>query len=193
MTQDPHQDDLPPELREDPADARPSAEAPRRGRRVGPMVAMTLALLLAAGGVFALPFNVGGTWTQPQQGGEQVIRAAIRSDPARVCAGGIDAGSLTHLEDLPGGSELFAARTDSGEVCALVTDANGWGSISGGSPVTGSSLLSGTDGKDRYIVLRVGLPSTGSSGFRYDYRIVDDPAEVDEWMHGGGPTDAEHV
>lgn len=190
MTQDP-QDDLPPELREDPA-TPPQAEAPRRGRRVGPMVAMTLALLLAVGGVFALPFNIGGAWTQPKPSGEKVIRAALASDPTSVCAGGIQADSLTRLEDLPGGSTLFAARTTSGGVCALITDANGWGSISGGSPVTGSSLLSGTDGKDRYIVLRISLSDTGSSGFRSDFRIIDDPAEVEEWMNDG-PSDSEQV
>lgn len=190
MTQDP-QDDLPPELREDPASAH-RAEAPRRGRRIGPMVAMTLALLLAVGGVFALPFNVGGAWTQPKARGEQVIRTAIASDPASVCSGGVDADSLAHLEDLPGGSALFAARTRSDGVCALITDANGWGSISGGSPVTGSSLLSGTDGKDRYIVLRVELADAEPSGFRYDYRIIDDPAEVEQWMHDG-PSGSEHV
>ncbi len=184
MTHEP-QDDLPPELREDPA-TPPQAEAPRRGRRVGPMVAMTLALMLAVGGVFALPFNVGGAWTQPTSGGEKVIRAAIASDPTNVCDGGIDADSLTHLADLPGGSAFFAARTSSGGVCALVTDAHGWGSISGGSPVRGSTLLAGSDGTDRYIVLRVESADESASGFRADYRIVDDPAEVEAWMRGEG-------
>ena len=183
MTHEP-QDDLPPELREDPAAPREQAEPPRRGRRIGPFVAMTLALLLAVGGIFALPFNVGGAWTQPKPSGEKVIRAAIASDPTRVCDGGIDAESLTHLADLPGGSAFFAARTSSDGVCALVTDAHGWGSISGDSPVRGSSLLTGSDGKERYIVLRVELAGDSASGFRSDYRIVDDPAEVEAWMRG---------
>ena len=182
MTHEP-QDELPPELREDPA-ARDQAETPRRGRRIGPFVAMTLALLLAVGGIFALPFNVGGAWTQPTPGGEKVIRAAIASNPTQVCDGGIDAESLTHLADLPGGSAFFAARTTSGGVCALVTDAHGWGSISGGSPVRGSSLLTGSDGKNRYIVLRLESAGNSASGFRSDYRIVDDPTEVEAWMRG---------
>lgn len=183
MTHEP-QNELPPELREDPAESPAPTEAPRRGRRVGPLVAMTLALLLAVGGVFALPFNVGGAWTQPTSGGEKIIRAAIASDPTNVCDGGIDADSLTHLADLPGGSGFFAARTNSGGVCALLTEAHGWGSISGDSPVRGSSLLTGSDGRNRYIVLRLESAGDSASGFRSDYRIVDDPAEVEAWMRG---------
>ncbi|PII87271.1 hypothetical protein, partial [Leucobacter sp. OLTLW20] len=187
MTHEP-QNELPPELREYPAESPIPTEAPRRGRRVGPLVAMTLALLLAVGGVFALPFNVGGAWTQPTVDFEQATLAKVAEQTEGLqplCGEGVDPSSV-RVAGRPAKDVLFVvARTPSGALCGMAADPSGTVSLASRTPNTPVSGVVSLGPDQGYLAFWLAPAAAGASGFRSDFKLFSSEAESSTWSGFG--------